>query len=54
MKLKKSQVKDIGKFLNLHGVKIGGKTGASISKKDNNVEVSYKGKSVLLLLVFSL
>ena len=47
MKLKKSQVKDIGKFLNLHGVKIGGKTGASISKKDNNVEVSYKGKSVL-------
>ena len=46
MKLKKSQVKDIGKFLNLHGVKIGGKTGASISKKDKNVEVSFKGKIV--------
>jgi phage tail sheath protein FI len=47
MKLKKSQVKDLNKFLNLHGVKVGGKTGASIAKKDKNVEVSFKGKSVL-------
>jgi len=47
MRLNKGKVKDLGKFLSLHGVKVGGKGGASFAKKDNNVEVSFKGKTVL-------
>jgi hypothetical protein len=47
MRLKKNQVKDLNKFFNLYGVKIGGKTGASLNKKEKDVEISFKGKTVL-------
>ncbi|MEC7986440.1 MAG: phage tail sheath C-terminal domain-containing protein [Myxococcota bacterium] len=45
-KRKASDVKDLGKYLNLHGVKLGGKGGATIKKEGKDISVSFKGKTV--------
>jgi hypothetical protein len=45
MRLKQSQVKDVSKFLKLHGVSVGGKTGASFKETNKGVEISFKGKT---------
>jgi phage tail sheath protein FI len=47
LRLKSSSVKDVTKYLKLHGVPTGGKTGASFKKTGKGVEVSYKGKTVV-------
>ena len=49
MRLKNSQVKDVSKFLKLHGMQVGGKSGASFKETPKGVEISYKGFASLYI-----